>query len=106
MLLEGMGIFEDIEVETKGGQNEDLNIYAKATKVRHLEPEALLPQWDKIEEQEGIVVPGRKGEPDATDATVVTTALAVAEAEKALRKTRKRKRPVGPLPWDETTNED
>lgn len=100
MLLEGLGIFEDIEVETRDGEQDDLNIYAKATKVRHLDPAALLPEWDAIEEREGITVAGRKGEQPVPSA-ITTTQQAVADAEKALRKPRKRKRPVGPVEWNE-----
>lgn len=55
MLLEELGIFEDIVVTTV---NDDLNIYATARKVRHMEPQALLPDWDVIAKQEGITVDG------------------------------------------------
>lgn len=58
MLLEHLGIFDDIEVITDNGDDGQLNIYAKATKVRHLEPHALLPEWDVIEAAEDIVMPG------------------------------------------------
>ena len=54
-LLESLDIFEDIEVVN--GDN-DVNVYAKARKIRHLEPHALLPQWDAIGEAEGIKLPG------------------------------------------------
>lgn len=57
LLLECLGIFEDIEVETKDGEG-DLNIYAKAVKVRHLEPHALLPEWGVIQEEEGFQMDG------------------------------------------------
>lgn len=63
LLLESLGIFEEIVIETgnaepTGTDPNGVNIWAKATKVRHLEPQALLPQWDTIEKQEGIEVPG------------------------------------------------
>lgn len=87
LLLESLGIFDDIEVEEKDGERDDLNIYAKATKARHLDRAALLPEWDSIEEQEGIKLPGRRGV--STPAHVVTTAQAVKDAEKALRRKRK-----------------
>lgn len=58
LLLERLGIFENIEVETKDGPDGDLNIYAKATKVSHTMPYELLPDWDEIEESEGIKMEG------------------------------------------------
>lgn len=72
-LLESLGIFDNIEVEVgvrSGGDAEemaalgvtdhDINIYAKATKVKHLDRYALLPHWDRIEQQEGVTLPGRE----------------------------------------------
>ncbi len=59
LLMERIGAFEDIEVETGDGPDEDYNIYAKATKVRHISPMALLPEWDEIEKMEGKVMAGR-----------------------------------------------
>jgi len=59
LLLERLGIFEGIEVTTDDGEDGELNIYAKATKVRHDTPMALLPVWDEIEEAEGIKLAGR-----------------------------------------------
>lgn len=122
-LLEAMGIFEDIEVgvgvRTLGDEEEmiaagindtDMNIYARATKVKHLDRYALLPHWDKVEEQEGVTLPGR--EPVIHKAVFTTTADAVAEVEQspawkkeweetieAVRGGDERQRPVGPLPW-------
>lgn len=61
LLLESLDIFEDIEVTVGDGDDEQINIYATATKVKHLDPYALLPDWDAIEEREGIVLPGRNG---------------------------------------------
>lgn len=58
LLLERMGIFEEIEVTTDEGEDGELNIYAKAKKVSHVVPHALLPDWDKIEEIEGITLAG------------------------------------------------
>ena len=61
LLLGSLGIFDDIEVTTKGDdQNEDLNIYAKATKARHMDKFALLPSWDRIEDTEGIKLEGHR----------------------------------------------
>lgn len=62
LLLERLGIFEDIVVETKDGEDGDLNIHAHARKVRHMEQFALLPEWDAIQEAEGIVVAGMNGQ--------------------------------------------
>lgn len=59
LLLERLAIFEDIEVTMGDGEDGELNIYAKARKVRHDVPLALLPVWDEIEKQEGIVMAGR-----------------------------------------------
>lgn len=59
LLMERLGVFKDIEVTTKDGPNQDHNIFVKATKVKHLSPTALLPEWDVIEKQEGIVMAGR-----------------------------------------------
>ena len=72
LLLERLGIFSDIEVVTDDGEGGDLNIYAKATKTAHRTPAALLPDWDKIEELEGIQLAGisRNG----ADAPVEVTA--------------------------------
>lgn len=59
LLLEGMGIFEDIEVQsTDADGGDDSNIYAKARKARHLETHALLPEWDVIEQAEGVLMAG------------------------------------------------
>ena len=44
---------------TGDGDNKDMNVYVKATKVRHATKHALLPEWDAIEEAEGITMPGR-----------------------------------------------
>lgn len=57
LLLERLGIFEGIAVETADGEG-DLNIYATATKVRHDVPEALLPDWYEIEQTESMVMEG------------------------------------------------
>ncbi|MDZ4250915.1 MAG: methyltransferase domain-containing protein [Candidatus Nanopelagicales bacterium] len=62
-LFDAMGIFEDIEVTTANGDSEDLNIFVKAKKARHLEPSALLPEWDVIRAAEGIVIKGMAEEP-------------------------------------------
>ena len=59
LLMERLDIFEDIEVTTGDGDNKDMNVYVKATKVRHATKHALLPGWDAIEEAEGITMPGR-----------------------------------------------
>lgn len=59
LLMERIGVFEDIEVTTADGPDEDYNIYVKALKVRHLSKSALLPEWDEIERQEGMVMAGR-----------------------------------------------
>src|SRR4051812_20888513 len=56
-ILELLGIFEDVEVETG---DEGQNLYAKARKVTHPEPFALTPAWDEIQEREGIAFPGLK----------------------------------------------
>ena len=61
LLLERVGVFEGIEVTTDNGEDGQLNIFAKAKKVRHLKPHALLPDWDSIEEIEGITMPGHNG---------------------------------------------
>lgn len=63
LLLESLGCFEDIVVETgneapRGTDPNDTNIYARATKVSHTEPHALLPQWDVISEAEGVALAG------------------------------------------------
>lgn len=58
LLMERLGIFENIEVTTKGGENEDDNLYVIAAKVRHLEDHAILPDWDEIEVAEQITIPG------------------------------------------------
>lgn len=71
LLLERLAIFEDIEVETQHGEDGELNIYAKARKVKHLEPYALLPDWSEIEKQEGINVRGWRKEEADTDAVPV-----------------------------------
>ncbi len=59
LLVERVGVFEDIEVTTDDGPYKDYNVYVKATKVRHVGPHALLPEWDEIEKQEGVVMAGR-----------------------------------------------
>lgn len=105
MLLESFGIFENIKVGTGvksagdeeemaklGVADHDINIFATATKVKHLDRYALLPHWDRIEGQEGVVLPGRSELPPAVTETV-TTAQAVAEAEKAMKVPRRRKVP-------------
>lgn len=61
LLMERLGIFEDIEVTTANGEDEQLNIFVKARKVRHIVPHALLPDWDAIEKAEGITMPGHNG---------------------------------------------
>lgn len=59
LLLEGLGIFEDVEVKVTGAGDEPTqNIEATARKVRHLAPASLLPQWDAIEKEEGFEVAG------------------------------------------------
>ena len=70
LLLERLGIFENIEVTTSGDDSsQTLNIDAKATKMRHLESYALLPVWDEIEKEEGIVMDGlRDREPEKESA--------------------------------------
>ncbi|MCR4341030.1 MAG: methyltransferase domain-containing protein [Gemmatimonadaceae bacterium] len=59
LLLEHLDIFEEIEVTTGDGEG-DLNIYAKARKAKHVQEDALLPEWDAIEKKEGILLPGRE----------------------------------------------
>ena len=59
LLLERLDIFENIEIKTADGDDDDLNVYAKATKVRHAARHALLPDWDEIEAAEGITLAGR-----------------------------------------------
>jgi predicted SAM-dependent methyltransferase len=101
-LLGSLGIFENIEVgagvrsmndaeemEKIGQAEHDINIYATATKVKHLDRYALLPHWDRIEEQEGIKLPGRSNKGGETTATA--TAKAVADAEAALAKPKRRR---------------
>ena len=61
LLLERLDIFEEIEIKTADGDDDDLNVYGKATKVRHAARHALLPDWDEIEEAEGITMAGRNG---------------------------------------------
>jgi len=58
LLLERLGIFEDIEVTVDGGEDGQLNVFGKARKARHQPPNALLPDWDVIETAEGIEVAG------------------------------------------------
>jgi predicted SAM-dependent methyltransferase len=58
LLLERLGIFEDIEVTTSGGEDGDLNVIGKAIKAKHGEKYALLPDWDAIEKSEDIEVAG------------------------------------------------
>ena len=58
LLLERLGIFENIEVTTGDGEDGQLNIYAKAIKKSHKVPHALLPDWEGIEEMEGIKMAG------------------------------------------------
>lgn len=59
LLLERLGIFEDIEVKLTGPEGDpEINIEATAKKVRHLEPHALLPAWDEIEKSEGFKMAG------------------------------------------------
>lgn len=87
MLLESLGIFENIQVGTgtremgdeeemakHGIADHDINIFATATKVRHLDRYALLPQWDKIEDAEGIEIPGRAKEKNDDDTSAVAPA--------------------------------
>lgn len=62
LLMERIGVFKDIEVATQDGPDEDYNVYVKATKVKHLSPTALLPEWDEIEKMEGMVMAGRESE--------------------------------------------
>ena len=63
LLFESLGIFEDINVEVRGGPDDDLNIFVTARKAKHLKPHALLPDWDVIQEAEKIVVAGLAKEP-------------------------------------------
>lgn len=60
LLLKRIGIFEEIEVTTSGGEDDQLNINAKARKARHPAPNALLPEWDMIEKAEGIEMAGHR----------------------------------------------
>ncbi len=59
LLLERLGIFEDIEVVTGDGEDEQMNLYVTARKVSHATTKALLPDWDEIAEVEDIKLPGR-----------------------------------------------
>jgi len=57
-LLEACG-FTDIEVETRNGEDDDINIHARGIKTAHMEESfALLPEWEEIARDEGISVPG------------------------------------------------
>ena len=57
LLLERLGIFEDMTVEER---EDGHNLFARAKKVRHLEPLAILPVWDEIGKAEGVTFPGLK----------------------------------------------
>ncbi len=59
LLMERLGIFEEIEVVTGDGEDGEMNLYATARKVSHASPKALLPDWDEIAKKEGIEIPGR-----------------------------------------------
>ncbi len=52
LLMRRLGVFKGIEVTTEGGPRKDYNVHAKATKVKHLSPMALVPEWDEISEME------------------------------------------------------
>ncbi len=64
LLMERLSIFEDIEVTTGDGDDGELNVYAKARKATHAVPHALLPDWDDIEELEGITLAGHENGAD------------------------------------------
>ena len=51
----------DSERRTDNGEDGQLNIFAKAKKIRHLKPHALISDWDSIEEVEGITMSGHNG---------------------------------------------
>ena len=57
-LLERLAIFEDIVVEEG---DEGQNLYARATKVRHPEPYAIVPAWEEIQAAEGFSMHGLNG---------------------------------------------
>lgn len=64
LALERLGILGDIEVTVGGGDQDDMNILARAIKTRNLDRQALLPQWDEIEKAEGMQMAGiDRGEP-------------------------------------------
>ncbi len=59
LLMKRIGVFEDIEVTMGDGENEEMNVYVKATKTAHPTDTGLLDDWDEIEEAEGITMAGR-----------------------------------------------
>lgn len=61
LALRRLGVFKDIEVTTGDGEDGELNIYGRAIKASHVKVNALLPDWDAIEQAEGIEVPGLSG---------------------------------------------
>lgn len=69
-----MGIFEDVDVTTgnalPGEEGHDTNVFATAKKVRHLEPNALLPEWDVIKEAEHIALDGVTYDPPPPEVVV------------------------------------
>lgn len=61
LLLESAGIFEDISIvvgKARPGDGDNTNVFATAKKVKHIEPHALLPDWDAIGEAENIAIAG------------------------------------------------
>ena len=70
LIFERLGCFEDIEVTTDNGPDDDLNIFVKARKARHLDIFALVPEWGEIEKAEGIKVPGMSEVQDDSESSV------------------------------------
>lgn len=58
LIMEHLGIFDEIEVVAKDGDDDNLNIYVRAVKARHPDRFALVPEWTDIEDAEGITVEG------------------------------------------------